>query len=116
MHSRTVAAALAVLALAFAGACSSDGEGSVPKPSGSSAAASPTVDPAVARKACVDAWAEAIRQDPDSGEADVPVACSQVSDDRSTLYGEAVRQKVQEGRDRMDACLEDPACTEMPIG
>lgn len=116
MRTRTTAAAvIAVLALTLS-ACSSGGDDKPSQPASSSAAASPSVDPAAARKTCVDAWAEEIRLNPNSGEGDEPAACSQVPGDRETLYGEAVRQKIQNGRDQIDECLADPACTELPIG
>lgn len=108
---RTIAAA-AVAVLALTG-CSSGSDDKPQAPAGGSAAASPTVDREAARRACVNGWLSALERDPDT--EDEPAVCSQVPGQRAAMYAEAVRRQLQGNRDRMDDCLEDPACTELPI-
>lgn len=116
MRIRTTAVTVTVL-LALAG-CSSSDDGK-PEPAASptstpaTASASPTVDQA-AMQACITAWAQSIRQG--ASETDpAPAACDGIPDDDGLLYARALKQSIQENRQRMDDCLADPACTELPI-
>jgi hypothetical protein len=114
MRRRGSAAAVvaAVLVLAL-GACS--GGGKPDRPSATvTATATATVDRAAARKACVDAWVKAL----DAGTADAdhePAVCGQVPGQSAEMYAEALLEHNRANRERMDDCLADPSCTEMPI-
>lgn len=118
MRIRTITTAVVtVLALALAGCSSSNGDGK-PEPAASSPAAtptpSPTVDKEAARQACKDGWKAAL----DTSHVDVddePAACLDVPGESAKLYAEALLEQNAANRERLDACLEDPACTEMPI-
>jgi hypothetical protein len=117
MRIRMTAAAIgAVLALALT-ACSSDETPDRPE-TASSAPASPSADTAAAEKACKDAWTRAVKEGAvDDGSVSVenpPAECDGVKD-QAGLAADALREDIQEGRDRMEDCLDDPACTELPI-
>lgn len=117
MRIRTTTAVTVTVLLALAG-CSSSSDDGKPEPATSTStpattSASPTVDQA-AMQACLTAWAETIRQG--AGENDpAPAACDGIPDDDGLLYARALKQSIQENRQRMDDCLADPACTELPI-
>ncbi|GAA3590690.1 hypothetical protein [Streptomyces osmaniensis] len=118
MRIRTItAAAVTVLALALSG-CSSNGDGKPAPATSSSTAPSPTpsatVDKEAARQACKDGWKAAM----DTGDVDVddePASCLDVPGESAKLYAEALVERNAANRERMDECLEDPACTEFPI-
>lgn len=111
------ASAVTVLALALSGCSSGDGK---PEPAASSTAAptptvSPTVDKEAARQACKDGWKAAM----DTGDVSVddePAACLDVPGESAKLYAEALVERNAANRERMDECLEDPSCTEFPVG
>lgn len=115
MRTRTTAAAiLAVAALALT-ACSSGSDDKPTQPASSSASASPPIDRTAARQACVDAWVQAL----EDGTADAdnePSVCGAVPGQSAEMYAEALLQHNKANRERLDDCLEDPSCTEMPVG
>ena len=117
MRIRTITATVVtVLALVLAG-CSSSGDGK-PEPAASPTTATPTPSPTVdleaARQACKDGWKAAL----DTSHVDVddePASCLDVPGESAKLYAEALVERNAANRERLDDCLEDPACTEMPI-
>lgn len=113
---RHTTALLAVLLLGGAAACSSGGE-SDPAPTVTvTAPASPTLDAAAARQACVDAWLKVMTADgydPDAEPA-TPSECEGLSG-QAGLYMEALQARNAENRASLDACLEDPSCTSWPL-
>lgn len=111
MRTRITAAA-AVAALALLVSCSSDtGDGDKPDPPRRSASA----DPAAAREACVQAWADAFKKNPDVDlEDDEPAVCATAPGRKSSMYLEGVRKKLDDGRQRLEECGEDPSCTTEP--
>jgi hypothetical protein len=115
MHARTTAAA-ALLALAALTAGCSSSDGSDDKPAAPTATVTRTVDPAAARTACVDAWADVIRQKSDVGMEDEPGACDDLpEDDRLDRYMEGLQQVNKANRDQIAECVDDPSCTSVPI-
>lgn len=120
MRARTSLAA-ALLALTAVTGCSSDSSDDKPDPTPTTpvATVTQTVDTAAQRAACVDAWAELL-QDADA-EVDIttdePAACDGLpAGERTERYMDGLFQRNQANRDRIDECLEDPACTSIPIG
>ncbi|MFD8845475.1 hypothetical protein [Streptomyces pseudogriseolus] len=115
MNTRTAAcAALLALAALTAGCGSSDDKPSEPEQP--AATVTKTVDTAAARAACVDAWAELLQGDEDLDPADEPSACQGLpEDDRLDRYMDGLAQRNQANRDEVEACLDDPSCTSVPI-
>lgn len=121
MRSTTIAAAVstaAVLVLTLGGCSSSDGGsgggggGDDRKPSSS---ATPTLDQAAQREACVTAWAEAIQAGQDDVDQE-PEACAGLpSGDRLDRYMEGLQQRNKGNRDEIADCVEDPTCTSVPV-
>jgi hypothetical protein len=117
---RTItAAAVAVLALTLT-ACGSNGDNGDGKPEPAprsptaTVSATPTVDQAAARQACVDAWLELLEAGDASADKQ-PAVCEQVPGQSAAMYAEALRKRNEANREQLDECLEDPACTELPI-
>ncbi|WP_121709317.1 hypothetical protein [Streptomyces sp. E5N91] len=114
MHARTAtAAALAVLALTLT-ACSSEDQPSKPAVTVTTTATA-TVDRAAARQACVDAWLDLLTADASTGAEDEPAVCDQVPGQSVEMYMDALQQRNKANRDEVDACLEDPTCTSVPV-
>jgi hypothetical protein len=112
MHARTAACA-ALLTLAALTACSGSSDG---KPVAPTVTVTKTIDPAVARTACVDAWADVIRQNDDVGIEDEPAACDGLPEgDRLDRYMEGLQQVSKANRDQVAECVDDPSCTSVPI-
>lgn len=110
----TTATVVTVLALALAGCSSSDSDGKPePAASSTSASASPSVDPAVARQACKDGWLQGL-QDGSVDKGQIPSECDGVPNS-AQIGVEALQERNAANRERMDDCLADPACTELPI-
>jgi hypothetical protein len=118
MHIRRAAVAVLLVLAAATASCSSDSTNDKPgKPTATpSATSTPSVDKAAARKACVDAWAALLKEDENVSAEDEPAVCdSAPSGQKAEMYAEALRERNKANRDRLDACLQDPTCTEMPI-
>lgn len=118
MNLRTAAAAVAVAVLALSG-CAGGNDAPKPKPSAvfSSATSSPSVDQSAAGAACKDAWRQAVEDGAiDDGSVSAenhPAECEGVK--RSAQLGaDAIREHTQENRQRLEACEDDPSCTEFP--
>ncbi|MGQ4397915.1 hypothetical protein ACN6K5_000917 [Streptomyces violaceoruber] len=120
MRIRMTAAAVgAVLALALT-ACSSDETPDRPE-TASSAPASPSADTAAAEKACKDAWTRALEEGAvDNGSVSVenpPKECDGLRNGAAQA-ADAVREHIQEGRDQLEDCMDDPSapeCEGLPI-
>ncbi|MEU5322973.1 hypothetical protein AB0G67_40415 [Streptomyces sp. NPDC021056] len=110
MRIRTTAVTVTVL-LALAG-CSSSDDGK-PEPTTSSASASPSVDQAAAREACKQGWVQGL-EDGSVDKGQIPAACDGVPNS-AQIGMEALQERNAANRERMDDCLADPACTEIPI-
>jgi hypothetical protein len=109
------AAALALaLALALTGCSSGDAEPTKPSPS---ITQSPTVSEAEARQACVDAWLTLMTADGYNPDAEpvTPSECDGLPG-QAAMYAEALAERNAANRERLDECLEDPSCTEFPVG
>jgi hypothetical protein len=104
-----VVAAVLVLGL---GACSGDGKPDRPSAT-ATATATATVDRAAAREACKEAWRQGL-EDGTVADGQVPADCEGVPDS-AKLGAEALLERNKANRDRLDDCLADPSCTEMPI-
>jgi hypothetical protein len=106
---------MAAAVLALAGCSSSDGSGGGGDDGKPTASASPTLDAAAQREACVTAWAKAIQ----AGQEDVdpePEACVGLpADDRLDRFMEGMQQRNKANREGVAECLEDPTCTSLPI-
>ena len=105
---------LAAACLALAG-CSSGGEPEKETVT-VTASASPSVDAAVAKAACTDAWyalMTADGYDPDVEPA-TPSECEGLPG-QAALYFEALKRRNAEARESFDACTDDPTCTEWPV-
>jgi hypothetical protein len=110
----TTAVVLAACLLALTG-CSSGGEPEKPTVT-VTAAPSPSLDKAAAKTACTDAWYALMRSDgydPDV-EPEAPSECEGLPG-QADMYMEALQRRNAENRARLDECLDDPGCTEMPI-
>lgn len=100
--------------------CSSSGNSKKPAPAARvTVSASPSLSEAEARQSCVDAWGRWLDgqpddYDPDTDPAPALPACEGRSDS-ATLSFEALRERNAANRERLDACLADPACTEFPL-
>lgn len=120
MRIRTTAAAVgAVLTLALT-ACSSDETPDRPE-TASSAPASPSADTAAAERACKDAWTQALEEGAvDNGSVSVenpPKECDGLRNGADQA-ADAVREHIQEGRDQLEDCMDDPSapeCEGLPI-
>ncbi len=109
-------AVLAAALLALAGCSSSDsgGGGDDEKPTGT-ASATPTLDAAAQREACVTAWAEAIQAGQDDVDQE-PEACAGLpAGDRLDRYMEGLQQRNKANRDEIAECVEDSTCTSVPV-
>lgn len=110
MNTRTATCA-ALLALAFLTAgCSNDNTTDQPSSAQSTtAAATPTVDQAAARQACVDAVA-AIPVD-ENGEVPsepIPDECAELSEgDYLDAYMDGIQQSNQDGRDALQDLIDE---------
>jgi hypothetical protein len=113
---RTVIALLATATLALAG-CSAAGEDEKPQtPATATVTKAPELSAAEKRKACVDAWADAIQADADTDIDQQPAACEGLpEDDNLDRYMEGMQQRNKANRDDMQACLDDPTCTSYPV-
>lgn len=113
---RRTAAAVALLVLALAG-CSSGGD---PAPAATkTVTATPALSEAQARAACVDAWRGWFEEAPDDYDPDTDplpeLAACEGRADSAALGFEALRERNAAARESLDACLEDPACTDWPL-
>ncbi|MFF8034903.1 hypothetical protein [Streptomyces sp. NPDC016626] len=111
MRTRTtIATALLALAALTAG-CSSDS--SDDKPAATTSTPAPTADPAEARQACVDAWAETISNrpadfDPEADSDIEPAECEGLPEDEWTdRYMEGLAQSNQAGRDALQDLIDE---------
>ncbi|MEU9646495.1 hypothetical protein [Streptomyces sp. NPDC048188] len=100
-----MAAAAALLLAVLAAGCSNGdgdggGDGKESKPSASaSRPASPSLSQTEAREACVDAWADALLEDPELGVDQEPAECAGLSaDDRLDRYMEGLQQRNEINR------------------
>lgn len=108
---RTTTVVLTAAALALAG-CSSSDDNKPPKAT-VTVTNTPKLSKEEARTACVRAWRKIIDL-PDTDENSTPAVCKEL-DGQADMYMEALRQRNDANRARMDACLEDPSCTSLPI-
>lgn len=118
MRRTTVLLAAVLLLVGAAVDCSSGGEPEKETVT-VTASASPSLSEAEARQACVDAWRawfdnEPEGYDPDTDPLPSLPAC-EGRHDRAELGFEALKERNEENRARLDECLDDPGCTEMPI-
>lgn len=117
MHARTTTIAILLTLAAATAGCSSDTTDSKPdKPAAVTASATPTVDEATARQACVDAVA-AIPADA-NGEVPsepVPDACASLDEDAYLdAYMDGIEQANQAGRDALQDLIDDASEAAQP--
>ncbi|MFI6530500.1 hypothetical protein [Streptomyces uncialis] len=121
---RRTAATITALLLATTAGCSS-GSGGDPKPAATvteTATPEQTYDADKARAGCVNAIAEAIANrpagfDPDKDDDPRPAECDAIPEvDYTDAYMEGLERVNKQGRDKFSECLEDPACTSVPVG
>jgi hypothetical protein len=111
-HTATAVALAAVLALA--GCTTSEPD----KPAVTvTATKTPELSAAEQKQACVDAWLAVMTADdydPDEGLDARPGVCEELPG-QAGMYAEALQARNQANRDEIAECVEDPACTSMPI-
>lgn len=92
---RTAAVLLAVLATAGLSACSSSDDGGKPEATATeTVTATPSMSEAEAREACVEAWAQALLDDPDVTSSDEPAECEGLpAGDRLDRYMEGLAKR-----------------------
>ncbi|MFI7137208.1 hypothetical protein ACIBQ5_05395 [Streptomyces massasporeus] len=96
MNARTVTCFALLTLAALTASCSSGGDSDKPASPAPTVTATKTVDPAAARKACVDAWADVIASrpedwDPETGEDPEPSECAGLpADDYTDMYMEGL--------------------------
>lgn len=115
MRIRTTTAVTVTMLLALAGCSSSNAGDGKPEPAtpSTTATSSPTVDQAAAREACKQGWVQGLADGSvDNGQ--IPTACDGVPNS-AQIGMEALQERNAANRERMDDCLADPACTELPI-
>lgn len=107
---RTIAAAVLLLAAAVAGCSGSTSDDKPTKtPTSQSASPTPTVDPAEARSACVDAIAKAIAEDNDPEDSGTrPAECRDVPDgDWLDVYMDGLQLHNKRNRDALGGAIDD---------
>jgi hypothetical protein len=93
MRHTTALLATVLLALVGAAGCSSEPSAGDPKPTTTKTSA-PALSPEEARAACVDAWADALLDDPDLGVDAEPAECEGLpGDDRLDRYMEGLQKR-----------------------
>jgi hypothetical protein len=115
MNTRTLVGTALLAVATLTTGCSSSDHPEKPAVTVTVTTAAPTVDRAAARQACVDAWLDLFEAKGSPGIEDEPAVCDQVPGQSAEMYSDAMLQRNQANRDRMDACLEDPTCTELPV-
>lgn len=114
MHARTAACAALLTVAALTAGCSSGSSNTEPNEP-ATVTATKTVDQAAARQACVDAWAELLQSNKEVDVEDEPAVCATVPGQSAEMYTEALLQRNKANRDELDACLDDPTCTDWPV-
>ncbi|MDX3174186.1 hypothetical protein PV382_18080 [Streptomyces scabiei] len=93
MRRTTVLLATVLLAMMGAAGCSSDSSDGDPKPT-TTKTSTPALPPEKARAACVDAWADALLDDPNLGVDAEPTECEGLpGDDRLDRYMEGLQKR-----------------------
>lgn len=117
-HTALATVAVAVTALALAG-CSASSGADTPKATvtaTTTAAQTPEVSTEQARTACVDAWAQVLDADVNADIDQPPTACQGLpAGDKLPLYIKGMEQRSEANRKEIDDCIQDPACTSVPI-
>jgi len=110
----TTVVLLAAVCLALAGCTNSEPA----KPAVTvTATKTPELSAAEQKQACVDAWLAVMTADdydPDEGLDAQPGVCEELPG-QAGMYAEALAARNQANRDELAECVEDPACTSMPI-
>ncbi|MEV2228393.1 hypothetical protein AB0H69_07410 [Streptomyces phaeochromogenes] len=114
-HTTTALLTVAVLALA---GCSGSSKSDEPeKPAATvTASKSPKVSAEEARAGCVDAWAALLQENADADIDQAPAECDGVGEgEQLDAYMDGLQERNQANRDEIAECVEDPACTSVPI-
>ncbi|MGC4912715.1 hypothetical protein [Streptomyces albogriseolus] len=120
MRTRTTLAAALLALTALTTGCSNGSSNDKPAATTSAPAPSPTVDPAEARQACVDAWAETISDrpadfDPETDTDAEPSECMGLPEDEWTdRYMEGLEQSNQAGRDALQDLIDEASENAQP--
>jgi len=123
MRTRTALAATLLALAALTAGCSSDSsDSSDDKPAAATTApqSSTTVDPAEARQACVDAWADTISNrpadfDPEADTDTEPAACEGLPEDEWTdRYMEGLEQSNKAGLDELQDLIDEASQDAQP--
>ncbi|MFZ4143374.1 hypothetical protein ACOZDZ_21980 [Streptomyces griseoincarnatus] len=120
MRTRTTLAATLLALAALTASCSSDSSDTKPAATTSAPAPSATADPAQARQACVDAWAETISNrhsdfDPESDTDTEPAECKGLPEDEWTgRYMDGLQQSNQAGRDALQDLIDEASENAQP--
>jgi hypothetical protein len=109
---------LVAACLALSG-CSASSDDEPPAKASGTVTEGPSLSDAEARQACVDDWARWYEEkpkgyDPETDPLPELPACEGRADS-AELGFEALKERNEANRERLDACLEDPACSEFPI-
>lgn len=110
MRTRITVAAVVLIAMTVVGCSSSASDDKPAKtPTSQPARPTPTLDPAEARTACVDAIADAIQADNDPEDTGTrPDECKAVSDsDWLDVYMEGLRLHNKRNRDALGGAIDD---------
>lgn len=93
MRHTTALLATVLLAVAGTAGCSSDSSDADPQPT-VTVTSTPALSPEEARAACVDAWADALLDDPDLGVDAEPAECAGLpGGDRLDRYMEGLQKR-----------------------
>ena len=93
MRRATALTAAVLLAVLGTAGCSSESSGSGTQPT-ATVTTTPNLPPEEARAACVDAWADALLDDPDLGVDAEPAQCEGLpGDDRLDRYMEGLQKR-----------------------
>jgi len=95
MHRTTALTAAVLLAVLGAAGCSSESSSGDTQPTATvTKTTTPALSPEEARAACVDAWADALLDDPDLGVDAEPAECEGLpGDDRLDRYMEGLQKR-----------------------
>jgi hypothetical protein len=103
MRARTAACTVLLALAALTAGCSDGNSDDKPEQPVATVTATKSVDPAAAREACVDAWADAILANDDLGLEDEPAECAGLpEDDRLDRYMEGLQKRNEISRGAFD--------------
>lgn len=119
MRTTTAMLLTAVTLTALTGC--SGGDGKEPAETTVTVTKTPELTAEEKRAECVDGWADTISSrpadwDPDVDDDPEPTECAGLpEDDWLDMYYDGLAQSNEAGREELGECLDDPACTSLPV-